>query len=126
MLETPCSVGIAWFHRYTRLKPDSGFVRLKRLRDTPPPGRVLSTHFRHTCAPNLGTKKILQFRNTYHPVALGLPQEVGREEGAGLFHARVLLAEADTGAAKRAREILEQAGYMVTVEGDGKQVHGLS
>lgn len=44
------------------------------------------------------------------------------EDGAGLFHARILLAEADPRSAKRIKEMLEEAGYMVTVEGDGKQV----
>eukprot|EP00752_Nemacystus_decipiens_P011149 g9905.t1 len=44
------------------------------------------------------------------------------EDGSGLFHARVLLAEADPKSAKRVTQMLEEAGYMVTVEGDGKQV----
>lgn len=44
------------------------------------------------------------------------------DEGAGLFHARVLLAEADHRSAKKMKQMLENAGYMVTVEGDGKQV----
>lgn len=39
-----------------------------------------------------------------------------------LFHARVLLAEADVASAKRTKEMLDNAGYMVKVEGDGKQV----
>ncbi|CAM9555819.1 unnamed protein product [Scytosiphon promiscuus] len=43
-------------------------------------------------------------------------------EGEELFHARVLLAEADPRSAKKMKETLEDAGYMVTVEGDGKQV----
>lgn len=49
----------------------------------------------------------------------------GEEEGSGLFHARVLLAEAEPRSAKKIKETLEQAGYMVTVEGDGKQVREL-
>lgn len=52
-------------------------------------------------------------------------QDEKDEEGAGLFHARVLLAEADPKSARRIKEMLEEAGYMVTVEGDGKQVIGL-
>lgn len=39
-----------------------------------------------------------------------------------MFHARVLLGEADADSAKRVKEILDSAGYMVTVEGDGKKV----
>ena len=49
-------------------------------------------------------------------------QDEKDEDGAGLFHARVLLAEAEPKSAKRTKEMLEEAGYMVTVEGDGKQV----
>lgn len=39
-----------------------------------------------------------------------------------LFHARVFLAEGEPALAKTTKEMLEQAGYMVTVDGDGKQV----
>lgn len=53
---------------------------------------------------------------------LTLEQDENDEDGAGLFHARVLLAEAEPKSAKRIKEMLEEAGYMVTVEGDGKQV----
>lgn len=39
-----------------------------------------------------------------------------------MFHARVLLAESDVTSAEKMKEILEYAGYVVTVEGNGKQV----
>lgn len=39
-----------------------------------------------------------------------------------MFHARVLLGEANADSAKRVKEILDSAGYMVTVEGDGNKV----
>lgn len=39
-----------------------------------------------------------------------------------LFHARLLLAEGEPALAKTTKKMLEQAGYMVMVEGDGKQV----
>ncbi|CBN77180.1 Response receiver [Ectocarpus siliculosus] len=54
--------------------------------------------------------------------AEGHEDDDGEEEGSGLFHARVLVAEAEPRSAKTIKETLEQAGYMVTVEGDGKQV----
>lgn len=39
-----------------------------------------------------------------------------------MFHARVLLAESDVTSAEKMKEILEYVGYIVTVEGNGKQV----
>lgn len=38
----------------------------------------------------------------------------------------MLLADGDAASAKKVKEMLEYAGYMVTVEGDGKQVKMLT
>ncbi|CAM9154605.1 unnamed protein product [Discosporangium mesarthrocarpum] len=46
----------------------------------------------------------------------------GLENGSQLHHARVMLADADLVSAQRAKDMLEMEGYMVTVNGDGKQV----
>lgn len=46
----------------------------------------------------------------------------GETEGATLFYARVLLAESDVTSAEKIKEMLEYAGYIVTVEENGKQV----
>jgi len=61
-------------------------------------------------------------RESPDPTLSLFQNEDGDGEESGLFHARVLLVEADRKSAKKAKEMLEQAGYMVTVESDGKQV----
>ncbi|CAM9193873.1 unnamed protein product, partial [Choristocarpus tenellus] len=49
-------------------------------------------------------------------------EEVGAQSDRQLYHAQVLLAEGDPALAMKTKDVLEEEGYLVTVDGDGKQV----
>lgn len=73
-----------------------------------------------------GTTVVL-LHYTHHPPHLFLKPQFSSYcllQEVPLFHARVFLAESDPVSARETTEILERAGYMVTVEGDGKQACG--